>query len=98
MEHGVPADLTPKCFNTVEEKNGTQSFSIEGNSDSLELDDRKMNVEISKPTKDDCDNWKTFEMISSYPFNPELDNLPKSRRLSNKKMRTIRRKLNKFSE
>ena len=98
IENSVPKDLAPKCYNSVEVESDTQSFSIEGESYLLEFYGRKMHVEMSKPTQDDYDNLPTFEMNSSYPFNPELDNLPKPSHLSNKKLRFDHRKFNNFSE
>ena len=92
MERGVLMDLIPQRLKSTDGENGTQSFSIEGQSYTLELDGRKMCVWMSKPTKDDYDTLPTYEMNSSDTFNSEIDSLPKPRRLNNKKMRTIRRK------
>ena len=60
MEYGTSVDLTPNNFNTIDVQNGTKSFSIEGQSYPLELDGRKIRVDISKPTQDDYDNLPTY--------------------------------------
>ena len=91
-------DLTSNHFNTIDGQNGTQSFSIEGQSYPLEFDGRKMHVGISKPTQDDHDNLPTYEMTSPHPFNPDPDVSQKPRRLNNKKLRNVCRKLSKLSE
>ena len=57
-----------------------------------------MRTGVSKHAQKDCDDLRAFEMTSSCQFNPQLDDLPKLRRLSNKKIRAICRKLRKFSE
>ena len=57
-----------------------------------------MRVGASKPAQDDHDNLPTHEMTSSRPFHPGTGSLSKPRRLSDKKVRTARRKLRKLSE
>ena len=94
----MPVDLNLKCFNSMEGVNGSQCFLIEGNSRPLEFDGRKMHAGMQNPAQDDCGTSPTFGINYSCQFNPELDYPQNSRRLSNKKLRSIRRKLNKFSK
>ena len=98
MEHSTSVDLILQLLNSIDGDNGTQSFSIEGQSYSLEFYRRKMQMETSKPTQEDCDSLPTCEMTLSHPFNLEIDSILKHRHMINKKMRAIRGKLNKLSE
>ena len=44
MNHGMNVDLVPSCYTTKDGNNGTQSFTIDGDSYPLECDVRKMFV------------------------------------------------------
>ena len=79
--------------------NGTQSFTIDGDSCPLEYDGRKSFVRTSKPTQEDYDNLPFHELTCSYLCEPEHDvKLEHSqRRMSNKKLRKICRNLKKIS-
>ena len=78
--------------------NGTQSFTIDGDSCPLEYDGRKSFVRTSKPTQEDYDNLIARELTSSHPHEPEsnVNVEPSQRRISNKKSRKVIRNLKKM--
>ena len=64
----------------------------------LEFYGRKVCASISKPTQEEYDALSEIKITASYQFNPVNYSIPKLRRLNNKKIRIIQRRLNKISE
>ena len=73
MNHSINVDLVLSCYTTKDGTNGTQSFTIDGNSYPLEYSGRKIYVRISKPTQEDYDTLIVHELTSSYPYEPDSD-------------------------
>ena len=98
MQHGTQAELTPKSFPTIDGDRGTQSFNIDGQSYPLEFYGHKLCVKISKPAQECYETLSSYEINSSQPFSPEIDKHLKPRRISNKKIRVLHRRLDKIQE
>ena len=59
---------------------------------------REFHVKVSKTTHEEYDALSEYEITSSFPFSPEADKPLKPRRVSNKKLRVLHRKLDKLQE
>ena len=73
MNHGINVDLVLFCYTTKDRTNGTQSFTINGDSYPLEYDGRKIYVRISKPAQENYETLIIHELTSFYPYKLESD-------------------------
>ena len=58
----------------------------------------ELHIKLSKTTQEEYDALPAYEITSSFSFSPEADKPLKPRRVSNKKLRVLCRKLDKIQE